>query len=289
MCSRNDPLVVASRPSVIVFFGTASLIAVLAGCWTAAASGVATAIWARQVMAWLVGLGLAVAITRFGPWVQHRLADSGAGPAALLAVIMLLALGFAEPGLQAVHRWIVIGPVRINVAAIALPVTLVLLHRARSAPVAMVAIMLLLIAQPDASQASGFGVAAVIMLATGKRSRFALAQAVLLAMLGALAWCRPDPLASVAEVEGILSLAGQRAPAVAIVAAVALALAALAPLRLAVGSDGGAGPVLAGYMVATALAPAIGHFPVPLVGMSMSPVIGFWLGIGALAAQQRDQ
>lgn len=30
--------------------------------------------------------------------------------------------------------------------------------------------------------------------------------------------------------------------------------------------------------------PLLGAFPVPLVGMSMSPIIGFWAGIGALMA-----
>jgi hypothetical protein len=37
-----------------------------------------------------------------------------------------------------------------------------------------------------------------------------------------------------------------------------------------------------------ALAPAFGAFPVPLVGIGMSPVVGFWLGAGALAAARRS-
>lgn len=30
--------------------------------------------------------------------------------------------------------------------------------------------------------------------------------------------------------------------------------------------------------------PLVGAFPVPLTGMGMSPILGFWLGIGVLSA-----
>jgi hypothetical protein len=36
--------------------------------------------------------------------------------------------------------------------------------------------------------------------------------------------------------------------------------------------------------VVTAVAPMFGAFPVPLVGVGMSSIVGFWLGAGALAA-----
>jgi hypothetical protein len=74
---------------------------------------------------------------------------------------------------------------------------------------------------------------------------------------------------------------------VAVAAVALLAATALWPLRMA-GSDlprtRVAALALAVYCLASALAPAFGAFPVPLVGMGMSPVLGFWLGAGALAA-----
>jgi hypothetical protein len=42
--------------------------------------------------------------------------------------------------------------------------------------------------------------------------------------------------------------------------------------------------VLATYFALSALTPLVGTFPVPLVGMGMSPIIGFWLGCGSLIA-----
>lgn len=108
------------------------------------------------------------------------------------------------------------------------------------------------------------------------------------AVLGIIAWARPDPLAGVAEVEGIIGLAWQRAPLVAAVAVTSLAIAVGAPVLSGSRSNRATARALAAYMAVTAIAPAIGAFPVPLIGMSMSPVIGFWLGIGMLVAQRRQ-
>jgi hypothetical protein len=92
----------------------------------------------------------------------------------------------------------------------------------------------------------------------------------------------------VPEVEGIIGLAWASSPAVAAVAVALLAATALLPLRLA-GRSRPFTPALAlaACCAVQALAPAFGAFPVPLVGMGMSPVLGFWLGAGALAAVRR--
>lgn len=274
------------RQSLLGFFGAASLVAVLAGCWTAADAGVALAIWARMIAAWLVGLVIAIAMGWSGSRGEPRLA--GIVPLIVTAIALLLLVAcFADPGLQGVHRWIVVGAIRINAAAIVLPMMIVVLGQRAWAPIAMIAVLLLLVAQPDASQASGFAVAAIILLLAGKRTPVALASVAVVVVLGMIAWFRPDPLASVAEVEGIIALAWQRAPVVAAVAVVALALATAAPILAASRSNRATALALAAYMAGTAIAPAIGAFPVPLVGMSMSPIIGFWLGIGALGAQRQ--
>ena len=39
--------------------------------------------------------------------------------------------------------------------------------------------------------------------------------------------------------------------------------------------------------LARRMAPAVGAFPVPLVGMGPSPILGAWLGVGLLAAAAR--
>ena len=110
------------------------------------------------------------------------------------------------------------------------------------------------------------------------------------AVMAAMAWARPDPLAPVAEVEDIFRLGWEVSPALAIAAAVLLAACALAPLASGRSSEGPArvaGAALSLLLVTWAVMPALGDFPAPLVGVGMSPIVGAWLGVGLLAARLR--
>lgn len=271
------------RPGLIGLFGAASLVAILVGCWTAAQHGIPVTMWARGIVAWVIGLAIAFVLRRSSAIARDR-------AAALVAVtgLVLLAACFVDSGLDGVHRWIVAGPVRVNVASVILPFLIVVLSGRRWAPVALLAVMLLLTLQPDASQASAVAIAGICSFVSGKKSGIALGAVVVLSVLAIVAWFRPDPLPSVAEVEGIIALAWDRAPIVAVIAVGALALAVATPLLGSVRSRDAAAAALAGYIAVTAFAPAIGAFPVPLVGLTISPVIGFWLGIGALAQRRRS-
>ena len=48
-----------------------------------------------------------------------------------------------------------------------------------------------------------------------------------------------------------------------------------------------AGGALSLCLAAWAVTPLFGAFPVPLVGVGMSPILGAWLGVGLLAATAR--
>ena len=48
-----------------------------------------------------------------------------------------------------------------------------------------------------------------------------------------------------------------------------------------------AGAALSLCLAAWAVTPLFGAFPVPLVGVGMSPILGAWLGVGLLAAMTR--
>jgi hypothetical protein len=116
--------------------------------------------------------------------------------------------------------------------------------------------------------------------------------AAVLGTLGlvAAAWLRPDPLQPVPEVEEILQLAYAVSPVLAGLALTALLLFALTPgglLRGAPHHAAVAGGGLSLYLLLSALTPFLGAFPVPLVGVGLSPVLGAWIGVGALAALLR--
>jgi hypothetical protein len=208
-------------------------------------------------------------------------------PAALATTLLNL-------GQEGVHRWIDVGPVHVNAAATLLPAAVVALATAGDrcwAWLAAAAMLGLLVLQPDASQAAALGAGMIVVLASLRAPALVRAGGAAATVLAAAAaWMRPDSLAPVPEVEGIIGLAWASSPVVAAVAVALLAATALLPLGLADRSrpfTSAPALALAACCAVQALAPAFGAFPVPLVGMGMSPVLGFWLGAGALAAVRR--
>ena len=182
-----------------------------------------------------------------------------------------------------------VDPGRDSVVALTLQTRPSLAHDARWIWFAYALCAAVLILQPDASQATALAAAGLVIVARLPVARVVRISAVVLVLFGAMmAWLRPDPLTPVAEVEGIIGLAYSLSLLIAIVAVVALGGVTLAPMmiakrpeRLAVRT---AALALSAYFVLSALTPLFGAFPIPLVGISMSPVVGFWLGAGLLVA-----
>ena len=267
-----------SRSTILALFGLLSLSAVGVGCAVAQASGVPIALWARNPVAWAVGVALAVGLAA-GAGARTELGLLAAAPIGLAAT-------FLSADLQGVHRWVDLGPLHLNVAQALLPPAIVAMTARAEAWRWLVAaaVMVLLVLQPDASQATAWGGALAVLIVMSPGQSWAKAGGFLgLAAVIALAWSRPDPLAPVAEVEEIMRLAWAVSPLAAVAAWATLAGACLS----LGGSRTPAALALAAYAVLAALMPLVGWFPVPLVGMTMSPIIGLWLGAGLLAAQAR--
>ncbi|WP_068876798.1 MULTISPECIES: hypothetical protein [unclassified Phenylobacterium] len=261
-------------------FGVTSLAAVVIGVGVAAASGVPAGVWVRNPATWLLGVILGGLLA---------VAGGRAAVGFLVAGPLGLAATFLSAGQLGVHRWLDLGPLHMNAAQILLPPAIVACAgegRARLWPLAAAAVMALLIAQPDASQATAFGAALVVLIGAAPWSRGQRLAATFTACLAAAAaWLRPDPLQPVPEVEEILRLAWAVSPALAVVAGVML-LAALGSLG-AFRAPGAR--ALSVYALLSALASFVAPFPAPLVGMAMSPILGLWLGAGMLTAQARSQ
>lgn len=277
-----------SKPArLLVLFGVLSLAAVATGALVSASSGVPAAAWARNLAAWVVGAlaGIVIARTMRPGFLPVAL---WIAPAGLLATF--------SPNQQGVHRWVDLGPLHANVAMFLLPAAIVALAasawRGLWPWIAALLSLGLLVAQPDASQATALGVVAVLIAAVAVRPlaiRAALIGAA--GVLTALAWLRPDPLQPVAEVEQIIKLAFALSPVAAGVAVLLLLAVAASPavatyasapeLRLA-------GSSLGLCFLVWVAAPFLGAFPVPLVGIGVGPIIGSWLGIGLLAGLLRS-
>ena len=262
-------------------FGLCSGLAVVVGCWSAGNSGAAIRPLVLNGLAWVLGAGLAVGVARLGRrWTLLLLG----------LPFVLLILSLFSAGIGDVHRWIAIGPVQLNAAELVLPIALTAcagLDRASAArlvfPVLVAAVTAL---QPDASQTAAAVAAGVAMLLTSTRpvlerclAALACAAAVVASLL------RPAPLAPVAAVEGIVLLTARLSPVLACLGVAGVAGGVGAPLMVMKADsrpvrDGAL--ALTAYAAVAALAPIAGAFPVPLMGIAVSPIIGAWLGLGAL-------
>ncbi|MBS0332468.1 MAG: hypothetical protein JSS35_06855, partial [Proteobacteria bacterium] len=254
---------IATAPFLL--FASLSLTAAAVGCVVAAAHGATAGEWVRDLIAWMVGGVLAGALAlRAGPRTMALL---------LAAAPLALALTLIGGGLSGVHRWVQLGPLRINMAELSLPPALVacaILAPGRRAPwLAAVAALILLVLQPDASQATSFGVALVVIAwRSGSGPGWRFGWIGLIGAAAAASWLRHDPLEPAPEVEGVMGLAAALSPVLAVLAWAALAGAVLAPLavaRSASESSRTAALALAAYGVVSALTPLVRAFPVPLV------------------------
>lgn len=265
-------------------FAVASLITVGLGCWICALADVATGSWVRNLIAWAAGAVLALTLMMAaGPRTRTVLLVSGA--------VLLVASLFGMPQ-QGVHRWLDVGPLHINVALVVLPVMVVALAGSSLKAwqgVLALGVLAVLVGQPDASQATAFALAFAVIVARSdlrRPAKLALSGAIL--VLAVISWLRPDPLQPVPEVEQIVQLAWSLSPVLALAGMLGLAVTALLPAGIARRSTAAtAALALSTWFVATAVTPLCGAFPVPWLGIGMSPIVGAWLGVGLLAARLR--
>jgi hypothetical protein len=180
--------------------------------------------------------------------------------------VALTAATLLAPGLEGVHRWL--GPLQMSPLAAPWVLSALTQGRPSAVPLALV-LQAVHVAQPDAGQATAFGIAAMVAAA---RRRVALP----LAAMAALAWMRPDPLAPVPHVELILGLAWA---VVGVGAPLALALLVAAPL----GRLDRTGVAMALYLGAAVAVTGIGAFPVPVLGFGAAHVVGAWTALGLIA------
>ncbi len=265
-------------------FAVASLTTVALGCWICALADVATGSWVRNLIAWVAGAALALPLMMAaGPRTRIVLLVCGA--------VLLLASLFGMPQ-QGVHRWLDVGPLHINVALVALPAMVVALAGSSLKVwqgVLALGVLAVLVGQPDASQATAFALAyGVIVVRSDLRRPAKLALSGAILVLAVISWLRPDPLQPVPEVEQIVQLAWSVSPVLAVAGVLGLAVTVLLPAGIARQSTAAtAALALSAWFVATAVTPLFGAFPVPWLGIGMSPILGAWLGVGLLAARLR--
>lgn len=196
--------------------------------------------------------------------------------------VALLASSLLFDGVEGVRRWVDVATLRLNIAAIILPCLLAGLARPGLSPFVSqaggISVLIILLAQPDASQASAFGGAMLFIAATKWRenAKFLIPVIIFLVMLS---WLRADPLQPVPDVELILTKAWAISVPLAITGWIALLCTAGAPFVLLRNKKNDAGTLLCIYLLICSLMPLIGAYPVPLIGFGMSFPIGCCLAM----------
>ncbi|WP_298328111.1 hypothetical protein [Asticcacaulis sp.] len=262
-----------------IAFGVLSFLTVALGALTMQQAGLSAGLWLRNPVAWLVGGGLFLGLSRV-----VRPSVTLVWPA-----LILLGLCFIFPGQDGVHRWLAFGPVQLNAAAVILPLVLTATRADTPSPLWLIGLGLIaacLAWQPDRSQLLAFGVAALVLIAQTYGPRALLWAAPVAALALALCLWRPDPLLPVAHVEGVMHLAAAQSPLLAAGLMAALTLTALSPLWL--WPDESQRPqavALSLYFALSAVAWLYGAYPVPLAGYGLSFVLGWWLGVAGLFAK----
>lgn len=209
------------------------------------------------------------------------------------AAFVLILLSLADPGLEGVRRWFRAGPLVVQPAPLILPfVAWALAARPTNWTVAGLAgaVAVLFAAQPDPSAAGALAaISASVLLARRRAGTPDLA--ILILSLAAFGWAstRPDPLAPVAHVEGIVMAALGVHPAAGVLALIALLLVPAPFVLRTLASEGeeearrALNFALSGLWLVLLLANLTGRFPAPVVGYGASFVVGWLVSLGLVA------
>jgi len=275
----------------------AAVPALVVGAFVMSRSGVGYGLWLQNVVVGAI-LTVVCVVLAAVPGYRGR-ASSAVWTGATIVALLVLAATLTQAGVDGVRRWLPIGPLRLHVASVALPVLVIAIARQVSsgaernrsllARIVTIAAVAALLMQPDASQASAFGLAVAVLLLWGRRPSSADWLVVMIvAVCAGGTWFRSDPLAPVPYVEGVVGLAADIGLGWHVACLVALVLLPLPFLVTAVSSKG-EGTVhlaIAVYLVAVCAAPFMGAYPVPVIGHGLSPILGYFF---ALAWSVRSQ
>lgn len=203
-----------------------------------------------------------------------------------LIPLILLLFTFIGEGMMGVHRWISIGPIRLNIAMIVMPIIILSLWKLLKnnswwkVAIITIFISIVLFIQPDASQLSGFAIPMIFMLyKNGDKRIFSTIISLGLFILVILSWIHLDSLSPVSYVEEILNLVGNVGQAWFLLGIVSLVILPtpfilFPPEKLKLPSL-----CIGIYFIIIIISTFFGNFPVPLMGYGISPIIGYIISI----------
>jgi cell division protein FtsW (lipid II flippase) len=212
----------------------------------------------------------------------NRLALAGLAALALTLPVLI------GPEVGGVSRWLPAGPLLLHSGALLLP--LITVQAAREAKVGPILLMVAgasLVLQPDAGALLGLGLASAVLAAMARSLAHGIVSVVALGL--AAATFGAGTLEPQEFTEGVLAQVWHSAPLFALALG---GLLFLAPAWLLARSPQVAraeGAALAALLCGLGIAAVLAPFPFPLIGYGASPILGFGLALGAIAARGHDR
>ena len=250
-------------------------------------NGVSIIIWSQNILGLIIAMLLSHLVSRNPKIIGSTYT--------ITISILLLLLTFIDLGLEGVHRWVSIGPIKLYIASIVLPILIIGLWGNLKVvkwwipTIITIGVSLLLALQPDASQTTAFIIPMAIILSCNINNvsfRYSLLGVVSLIII--LTWKHLDTLVPVAYVEDIVKMVANMGVvwfALGITSLVILPLPFILfpPRNIRLPSI-----CLGIYFMVVLISTLFGNFPVPLMGYGISPILGYFIAIAWLINAKPD-
>lgn len=242
--------------------------------------GVTMSIWIQNIIIWLIGTVLGSVFI-----IRNKERKFGIGNFSYtIIIVVLLVLPFFFNDLDGVHRWLSFGPINLYIASIILPILIIhvweLALNNREGYVLGLTILTsaILLFQPDAGQLTAFACATAFIVWKMINNRMVkLLSITFIAALCIVSWVFLDDLAPVPYVEHIIFLVADLGNNWLVLGISSLILL-LSPFFF-YGRKSIISLSLGVYFLMTMIVTLIGHFPMPIMGYGISPILGYLISI----------
>jgi len=256
--------------------------AVIIGVIVMYLNGVASVIIGQNIVSFLIG-GL---ISAFILSREDKMKVINNEGVAVFMAVMLLVLTFINSGMNGVHRWISLGPIKFYVASLILPIEIInlwkLIENGKQWPSIIITIIVafVLLIQPDASQLTAFIIPMIILLWSKTRNNaFRFGISGILMIMIVVSWMHLDTLPPVSYVEEILSLSANIGMIWLVLGVTSLLILPLPFIFFPRKNSELLSRCIGIYFVIILISTQFGNFPIPLMGYGISPIIGYFVAI----------
>lgn len=239
-------------------------------------------IWSQNIVALIISGSISYLFLKEKPKLSKRNSFGFIVP----ITIILLFLTFLDSGLDGVHRWVSIGPIKLNVASIMLPILIIELWRILKvlnwwySMIITILVSILLALQPDASQTTGF-IFPMIILLLSKANKSVIRYSIisLISVIPIISWIFIDSLPPIDYVEEIVLMVKTLGIVWFMIGIGSLALLPLPFIIFPSKNYRLISMCLGLYFIIILISTLFGNFPVPLMGYGISPIIGYFIAI----------